>query len=115
MVVFFHVLTIRELCRVLGDLPGNPEIDRNGLRGLSGLSVDRGAARLSLGAGRALRVRGVEVTPRALEELQEVLLDGALTAVQVLVLRAGASEQAGHVLAQLLADLPVEAAVEEGV
>lgn len=63
-----------------------------------------------------MRVWRICVASCALKKLQEVLLYGPIPAGQSLLhLYSSAPKKTGQVLPQLLSDLPVEAAIEEGV
>lgn len=63
-----------------------------------------------------MRVLRIQVAASALKKLKEVLLYGSFAAGQsVLHLNACSTKQTRQMLAQLLPDLSVETAIEEGV
>lgn len=115
--VVFHLFILSELRRLLCNLSGNTEINWQRLSELCWLRLSHWTAGSApFGTGGAVGVLSVYIAAGALQELKEVLLDGSLAARQPLLdLHAGTAEQTGQVLPQLLANLPVEAAVEEGV
>lgn len=114
--VVFSLHRLNKLWRLLCDLSGDTEIYRYGLCRLRWLGLSRGAAGLPFRAGRAVRVLRISVAAGALKKLEEILLYGSFTARQsFLHLNSCSTKQKRQMLAQLVPDLSVETAVEEGI
>lgn len=114
--IIFHLLVLGKLWSLLCNLSRNAEIDGIGLCWFSKLGLSHGTAGPHFWTRGAVRVLRVQITSGALQKLKEVLLDGALAAGQpVLHLHSCSSKQTRQMLSQLLPDLSVETAVEEGV
>ena len=114
--VVFHLFTLNKLRSLLCNLSWDTKINRYWLYWLCWLGLNHRTAGPTFRARIAVRVLRIQVCTSALQKLKEILLYGPLTAGQsVLHLSSCSAKQTRQVLSQLLPDLSVQTAVEEGV
>lgn len=114
--VVFRLFSLNKLWSLLCNLSRDTEINGYGLCWLRWLGLSHGAAGLPLRAGGAVRVLRIQVAASALKKLKEILLYGSLTAGKsILHLKPCSTKQARQMLTQLLSDLSVKTAIEEGI
>lgn len=114
--IVLYLITLNKLRGLLCNLSRNTEVNREWLRRLCERGLGRRTAALSFRTRGAVRVLRICVTSCALKKLQEVLLYRPIPTWQSLLhICSCTPKQTGQMLTQLLSDLPVETAVEEGV
>lgn len=112
----FRLFSLNELWSLLCNLSWDTEINWYWLCWLRGLRLSHGAAGFPLRTGGAVGVLRIKVAASTLKKLKEILLYWPFTTGQsVLHLNARSTKQARQMLAQLLPDLSVKTAVEEGI